>query len=128
MDPLGFALEHFDPIGRWRDRYRDDQPIDASGVLNDGAEISGLTGLLDYLNQHQQQFHQTLSARLLSYALGRAELASDRPLLSDLAGDLERGGTFSDLVARIVSSKQFRFRRGANVTEEFELPATREQP
>lgn len=111
MDPLGFALEHYDPIGRWREQYRDEQPIDASGVLNDGTEISGPQALLDYLKEHQRQFHQTLSTRLLSYALGRTELASDQPLLNELAGELERGGKFSDLVARIVSSRQFRFRR-----------------
>lgn len=124
MDPLGFALENYDPIGRWREHYRDDQAIDTSGFLESGGEISGVTGLLDYLREHQSQFHQTLSTRLLGYALGRTELASDRPLLSELTGELERGGRFSDLVARIVSSRQFRFRRGSEV----DGPATGEQP
>lgn len=115
IDPLGFALENYDNIGRWRERYRDERPIDTSGVLSDGTEISGSSGLLGYLKEHEQQFHRTLSARLLGYALGRAELASDRPLLNEMAGELKQGGKFSDSVARVVSSKQFRYQRGAEL-------------
>ena len=128
IDPLGFALENYDAIGRWREQYRNEQPIDAAGVLNDGAEISGPAGLLDYLKEREPQFHQTLSARLLGYALGRAELASDRQLLNDMAGDLKRGGKFSDLVARLVSSKQFLYRRGSESTSEAVSPRAGEQP
>ncbi|HVA47438.1 MAG TPA: DUF1592 domain-containing protein [Pirellulales bacterium] len=124
MDPLGFALEQYDSIGRWRERYRDDQPIDTSGVLNDGAEISGVSGLLDYLHAHRSQFHQVLVTRLLGYALGRPELASDRPLLDELAGELDRGGSLSDLVVRIVSTRQFRYRRASGPSPETEPPET----
>ena len=128
MDPLGFALEQYDPIGRWREHYRDGQSIDTTGVLNSGVTISGFAGLLDYLKAHQPQFHQTLATRLLGYALGRTELASDRPLLSELAGELDRGGKFSDLIARIVSSRQFRFRRGSDPAPKTGLPEAGEQP
>ena len=128
MDPLGFALEQYDPVGRWRERYRDNQPIDTGGVLNDGVEISGVDGLLDYLRAHRAQFHQTLATRLLGYALGRAELASDRPLLKELADELNRGGKFSDIVVRIVSSRQFRYRRGGEPAVETQLSAAGEQP
>lgn len=130
MDPLGFALEQYDSIGRWRERYRGDQPIDTSGVLSDGAEISGTAGLLDYLKAHRSQFHQVLVTRLLGYALGRPELASDRPLLDELAGELDGkldgeldgGGSLSDTVVRIVSSRQFRYRRASDPPAEAELP------
>ncbi len=132
MDPLGFALEQYDSIGRWRERYRDDQPIDTSGVLGDGAEISGVIGLLDYLKAHRSQFHQVLVTRLLGYALGRPELASDRPLLDELAGELDRepdgGGSLCDLVVRIVSSRQFRYRRASDRSSKTASPETREQP
>ena len=128
MDPLGFALEQYDPIGRWREHYRDHQPIDSSGVLNDGVEISGVEGLLDYLRTRRAQFHQTLATRLLGYALGRAELASDRPLLVELTDELDRGGKLSDLVVRIVSSRQFRYRRGGEPAIETQLGAAGEQP
>ncbi len=128
MDPLGFALEHYDPVGRWRQQYRDDQPIDASGVLNDGVEISGTQGLLDYLKGRQQQFHNVLSSRLLGYALGRAELASDRPLLKEMTDEVGTGGKFADLVAKIVLSRQFRYRSGGESTSEPDASAAGVQP
>jgi len=111
FDPLGFALEHFDPIGRWRDAYRDGQAIDDAGTLNDGTHIVGVDGLRDYLRREQPQFHRTLSAKLLGYALGRSEIASDRPLIDDMLSDLQGDGRFSSLVVRIVTSRQFRYRR-----------------
>lgn len=111
IDPLGFALEPFDPIGRWRNTYRDGQEIDPSGMFGDGTTISGPDGLRDYLRREKAQFHRTISVKLLGYALGRAELASDRPLINQMAEDLGDGCRFSDLVARIVTSEQFRNQR-----------------
>ena len=128
IDPLGFALENYDAIGRWRERYPGEQAIDTSGVLADGAEIAGPEELLDYLKAHEAQFHRTLCARLLGYALGRAELASDWPLLEEMAGELQRGGRFSDLVARVVESKQFRYRRGGEPAAKTHSPAQEKQP
>ena len=111
IDPLGFALEHYDPIGRWRDTYRDGQKIEASGTLNDGTTVSGLDGLRDYLRREKTQFHRTLSVKLLGYVLGRSEMASDRPLIDAMVKDADDGCRFSDMVVRIVGSKQFRFQR-----------------
>ena len=117
IDPLGFALEHYDAIGRRRDTYRDGLAIDPTGVLDDGTEISGPEGLIRYLRREQSHFHATLSAKLLGYALGRAELASDRPLLEEMKADLDGDGRFSRLVVRIVTSRQFRHRRGGDLGE-----------
>jgi hypothetical protein len=111
IDPLGFALEHYDPIGRWRNEYRDGQPIDSSGVLNDGTEIKGLDGLQQYLRRERAQFRRTLCVKLLGYALGRAEMASDRPLIGQMLGAADDTHPFSELVACIVTSRQFRYRR-----------------
>ena len=111
IDPLGFALERFDPIGRWRDTYRDGQAIETSGTLNDGTEIADLDGLRRYLRREESQFQRNLSTRLLGYALGRTELASDRPLVEQMLAGLKSDGRFSDLVIRIVTSKQFGYRR-----------------
>ncbi|HUQ69091.1 MAG TPA: DUF1592 domain-containing protein [Planctomycetaceae bacterium] len=111
FDPLGFALEHFDPIGRWRETYRDGRPIDATGTLSDGTEIADLDGLRRYLRREQPQFQRMLSAKLLGYALGRTEIASDRPLIDEMQSDLNGDGRFSNLVIRIVTSRQFRYRR-----------------
>jgi Protein of unknown function (DUF1592)/Protein of unknown function (DUF1588)/Protein of unknown function (DUF1585)/Protein of unknown function (DUF1595) len=111
IDPLGFALEHFDPIGRWRDTYRDGQKIEASGTLADGTTVSGPAGLRDYLRREKTKFHRTLSVKLLGYVLGRSELASDGPLIDVMAKDADDGHRFSDIVMRIVLSKQFRYQR-----------------
>jgi len=111
IDPFGFALEHFDSIGRWRETYRDGQAIDASGTLNDGTVISELEGLMEYLRNHRSFFDRNLSAKLLGYALGRSEMVSDRPLLDQMVASLKKDNRFSTLVTRIVSSPQFRFQR-----------------
>lgn len=112
MDPLGFALEHFDPIGRWRDTYRDGQEIDASGTLNDGTEISGLDDLRDYLRRNEATYHRNLCAKLLGYALGRGELVSDRPLMDAMTKNIASDNRFSNLVIQIVKSRQFRYQHG----------------
>jgi hypothetical protein len=111
IDPLGFALEHFDSIGRWRETYRDGQAIDASGTLNDGTVISELDGLIEYLRKRRALFDRNLSAKLLGYALGRSEMVSDRPLLDQMVAGLKKDSRFSTLVTGIVSSPQFRFQR-----------------
>ncbi|MFO0949738.1 MAG: DUF1592 domain-containing protein [Isosphaeraceae bacterium] len=111
IDPLGFALEPYDPLGRWRETYGDGRPVDVSGTLRDGTTVSGPDGLRDYLRRERPQFHRNLSTKLLGYALGRAELASDRPTIEEMAADLAREGRFADLVVRVVTSRQFRNQR-----------------
>jgi hypothetical protein len=111
IDPLGFALEPFDPLGRWRDAYGDGRPIDASGTLGDGTTVSGPEGLRDYLHREKSQFHRTISTKLLGYALGRAEIVSDRPAIAQMTSDLAGRGRFADLVVRVVTSGQFRNQR-----------------
>ena len=112
IDPLGFALEHYDPIGRWRKTYDGGRPIDDSGTLSDGTQIDGLNGLRRYLRREQRQFERNLCGKLVGYALGRAEMASDRPLVEAMGKDLAKDeGRLSDLVVRIVTSRQFRYRR-----------------
>ncbi|MBT4867583.1 MAG: DUF1592 domain-containing protein [Planctomycetaceae bacterium] len=112
FDPLGFALEHFDSVGRWRDKYRDGQVIDATGTLDDGTKISGPDGLRTYLTIRQEDFHRTLCTKLLGYALGRSELLTDRPLIEQMLAGLETEGRLSDLIIKIVTGKQFRHQRG----------------
>lgn len=111
IDPLGFALEQYDSLGRWRDAYQGGQPIDTAGVLSDGTKIADLAGLKEYLQSQRPQLERNLCGKLLAYALGRTELASDQPLIGEMGAGLEQGGGFSALVVRIVTSKQFRYRR-----------------
>ncbi len=112
IDPLGFALEQFDPIGRWRDKYRDGQAIDTTGVLSDGSTITGLDDLKSYLKTHRDLFERTLCIKLAGYALGRSESIADVYLIDQMLAGLETDDRFSTLVGKIVTSPQFRYQRG----------------
>ncbi len=110
IDPLGFPLEHYDSTGRWRDKYSDGKPIDDSGALSDNSQIGGVGGLLDYLETRQaDQVRRTLAHKLVGYALGRTLQLSDQPLVDHFVSAGSQAG-FSELVAQIVTSKQFRNR------------------
>ncbi|MEP7340851.1 MAG: DUF1592 domain-containing protein, partial [Acidobacteriota bacterium] len=81
IDPLGFSLEHYDPTGRWRDKYPDGNLIEDSAALPDKTQINGVYGLLDYVRLKDEQVRKTLSYKLVGYALGRTVLASDQLLI-----------------------------------------------
>jgi hypothetical protein len=110
IDPLGFPLERYDSVGRWRDKYADGKPIHDSGTLADQTSIAGVDGLLAYLEKQEPQVLRTMSQKLLGYALGRTIIASDQPLIERLT---KEGGdaTLSKLIAEIAKSRQFRYRR-----------------
>jgi len=109
IDPLGFPLEGFDAVGRARDKYSDGKAVDVTGELADKTTIVGTEGLLKYLQSKDKQVMTTLSKKMLGYALGRAVLASDRPLVRELAA-AGNNASFSDLAVKIVTSRQFRNR------------------
>jgi hypothetical protein len=112
IDALGFALEHYDSLGRWRDEYRDGKPIEDLGTLTDGTVVSGPGGLRQYLTGQQSQFHRTLCTKLLGYCLGRGEQICDQALIEDMVASLASGeGRFSEIVEKIVTSRQFRYHR-----------------
>ncbi|MEN3942730.1 DUF1592 domain-containing protein [Prosthecobacter sp. SYSU 5D2] len=116
IDPLGFALETFDPIGRHRSSDDTGARIDDSGELKDGTRIQGLAGLRDYLRQNQAQLDHQFSRKLLGYALGRQVLPSDKRLLADIQSALQqKGSRFSAAVLKIISSRQFLHRRNEPV-------------
>lgn len=112
MDPLGFAMENFDPVGRWRERYRDGQLINATGTLANGAAIEGFDGLQAYLRDQLPKFHRTFCSKLLGYALGRREILTDRQLIATMMDDLKNDASISQIATRIVTSTQFRTKRG----------------
>ena len=112
MDPLGFALEHFDAIGAARARDEGNTPVDASGSLPDGQTFEGLDGLRTVLTGRQDQFVGTVAERLMAYALGRGVEYYDRPTLRRIVRDASRDGyRWSSLVIGIVSSAPFQMRR-----------------
>ena len=110
LDPLGFALETFDAVGKRRSE--ESGLVDASGALPDGTVIAGPAGLRDVLLSRRQEFVETLADRLLTYAVGRGLEASDQPAVREIRRRVEAGGhKFSALVAAIVDSVPFSFRR-----------------
>jgi hypothetical protein len=111
MDQLGFGLENFDAIGRWRDR--DGRfPIDASGELPGGAHFNGPQELARVLVKRRSEFARCLTEKMLTYALGRELVVSDRCVVDKIVSDLEAADyRFSRLVTAIVLSDPFRKRR-----------------
>ena len=114
IDPLGFPLEHYDPVGRWRSEYSNGKPIDATTTLGE-MHIEGVDDLVEHLGAEEKQVLRNFSGKLLGYALGRTILLSDQPLVDRL---IQAGGgaSFADLAVEIVSSRQFRYQRGRKDT------------
>ena len=124
MDPLGFALENFDPVGRWRDHYPVYQKkkdgsvltgqgpgIEAGGTLPDGTKIRDITSLKRYLVENIDQFSACLAEKLLVYGTGRALNYADRQIVRKIASDArEQGHGFRDLIVEVVLSESFRTR------------------
>ena len=113
MDPLGLALENFDAIGEWRTKDRQAlEAIDASGQLVDGTPVNGPADLRRALLRRPEQFAQTLTERLMTYALGRSVEAHDMPAVRKIVRDAARDNyRFSALVLGIVRSAPFQMRK-----------------
>src|SRR5205814_1134329 len=78
MDPVGFALENYDAIGRWR-TVEDGQPVDATGGLPDGSKFMGVSGLEEGLRKRPELFVGTLTEKLFTFALGRGVESTEAP-------------------------------------------------
>ena len=111
MDPLGFSLENFDAIGRWRDKDGTAR-IDASGVLPDGTKFEGPSGLRTLLvSQRKDEFVSTFAEKLLLYALGRGIEAYDRPAVRRIVkGAAAENDSMQAFIQAVVESSQFQLR------------------
>jgi hypothetical protein len=115
MDPLGFSHENFDAIGAWRavDRFAGDA-VDPSGTLIDGTPVRGPADLRAAIVRAPGQFVQTVTERLMTYALGRAVEAHDMPAVRKIVRDTARDHyRFSSIVRGIVASVPFQMRKAA---------------
>jgi mono/diheme cytochrome c family protein len=113
MDPLGFALENFDTVGAWRtkDRYTR-TAIDTSGKLVDGTPIAGPDDLRQALMKRPTQFVQTMTEKLLMYAVGRSLTYSDMPAVRKIVREAARDNyRFSSIVMGIAASAPFQMSR-----------------
>lgn len=120
IDPPGFAMENFDPIGRWRAFYPvyekkgdkvvmlEGQPVDAVGQLPDGTQLNDVTDLKRYLVKNIDVFSRCLTEKLLVYATGREASYGDRKEIQGIvARAKERGNGFQDLIVELVLSESF---------------------
>ncbi len=110
MDALGFAMENFDAIGGWRDKYGRFE-IDAAGELPGGRKFDGTAEMLQILvDEKKTEFCRCLAGKLLTYSLGRGLIPHDRCVVSDCVRQLQKDKfRFSSLVTTIVTSEPFRF-------------------
>jgi len=112
MDPIGFSLENFDGVGRWRVLGESGEPIDASGALPGGAAFSGPDGLKRALLGQSEEFVTNLTEKLLTYALGRGveyyDLPAVRAIVRSTAADRYR---VSSLIAGVAASAPFQMRK-----------------
>lgn len=112
MDPLGFAFENFDAVGRYRSE-EDKFPIDPSGELPDGRKFSGPAELKGIILQNKDQFVRCLAEKLLTYALGRGLEYYDQPTIDKIVAAVAQDNyKFSRLAVEIARSDPFRLKRG----------------
>ena len=111
IDPLGFAMENFDVIGGWRTIDESGKPVDASGTTTSGEKIEGLAGLRAALLEQPDQFPQTVTEKLMAYALGRRLEYYDQPAVRKVVHDAAgRQYRWSALILGIVESPEFQMR------------------
>ena len=111
MDPLGFSLENFDGIGAWR-MAEEGTPIDASSTLPDGSVFEGSAGLRDVLLGEEERFVETVTEKLLTYALGRGVEYYDAPAVRQITRDAATSDyRWTSMILGVVESTPFQMRR-----------------
>jgi hypothetical protein len=112
LDPLGFALDNFDAVGAWRTLGEDGSPIDATGVLADGARVNGPVDLRNALLSRPNVFVGTMTEKLMTYALGRGVEYYDMPAIRAIVHEAAHNDyRFSSLIMGVVKSTPFQMRR-----------------
>ncbi len=111
MDPIGFSMENYDAVGRWR-TTDEGKPLDVSGTLPDGSSFEGVTGLQRALLSRPELFANTFTEKLLTYALGRGVEFYDAPSVRGIVRDAQaKDYKFSSFILGITASTPFQMRR-----------------
>ena len=111
MDPVGFALENYDAVGRWRE-VEEGRPIDSTGGLPDGSQFAGVTGLENALLKRPELFVGTLTEKLLTFAVGRGVESFDAPAIRKIVRTARaKDYRMSSLIVGIVASTPFQMRK-----------------
>ena len=119
IDPVGFALENFDAVGRWREANLEGLEIDSAGILGDGTEVSGPVALREALLRDPEVFASTVTEKLLIYALGRGLEPADMPVVRSIVRNAAQDDyALSSIILGIVDSFPFQNRRNLEPSEE----------
>jgi len=121
IDPLGFALENYDAIGRWRTEYSPTQSansfdaisadVDVTGVLPSGQKFQNMTEFKALLIDRKDAFRRCLAEKLLTYAVGRGLDLSDRTAVEDIVNEAAKhDDTLRELIVAVVQSEPFRIK------------------
>jgi hypothetical protein len=112
MDPIGFGLENFDAVGRWRDQERG-MPVNAAGTLITGQPFAGPADLMKIIStDNRKAFHKAVTEKLLTYSLGRGVDWYDRPAVASIVSKIEASDArFVPLIEAVVTSVPFQYRR-----------------
>ncbi|MEK6236205.1 MAG: DUF1588 domain-containing protein, partial [Planctomycetales bacterium] len=109
IDPWGIAFENYDALGMWREKTRDNSPVDAEAQLPDGTMINGVEQLKAYLLEHRRgQFAEAVTRKLMAYSLGRSLDFTDEELVKQLSGKFQAGDfRLRKLIHDVVVSEAF---------------------
>ena len=112
MDPIGFGLENFDGVGRWRTEDRG-KPLDTSGKLVTGQKFSNAEEMRNiFMSDYTQEFHRAVAVKMLTYALGRGPEFYDRPAINEIVLKASKDdGRFLSWITAIAESVPFQYRR-----------------
>ena len=128
MDPIGFALENFDWMGRWRDKETNGKPLDTSGSLPSGDKFQGPVELRQALLHHKDEFLRHLTGKIFGYALGRGLQDGDSCTVQHVADAVAKDGYRArTLIREIVLSVPFRNSQGGVLVTEASPSAPRPQ-
>jgi len=112
IDPIGFGLDNYDLLGRWRDKTENGKPVDATGILPSGEKFAGPAELKKILLERKQEFARHFSRKVLGYALGRSLEDPDSCTIESLVSSLEENDYhFQTLIEEIVTSTPFGYRQ-----------------
>ena len=111
IDPVGFALENFNPVGQWRTSDADGTPLDAAGILADGSKVDGPVALRNVILSRPEAFMTTLTERIMTYALGRGVEPSDMPIIRQIVKkSAAQDYALQSIISGIVESAPFQMR------------------
>lgn len=118
FDPLGVALENFDPIGRWRTKVEGKAPVSSVGEFRSGQTIDGIDGLRAFLAEREDELLEAFCTKMLGYALGRTVLPTDRPTLEEMISAMRANNLSMRAAIHVaLTSPQFLQRRDPKADE-----------